>query len=170
MAPLGAVSSAPLDAAARAKVEAWAAAKKAKDYARADKVREELRAGGIDAERAAQQLQAQAQQAQQQARAAKTDAKTDANTDARADATSEAKEEMTPLGHHIARMPLEPRIAKILIYGALLGCIDPALTIAAAMSLSRSPFLTPSDKRQEANAARADFVRERSDHMALLRA
>jgi ATP-dependent RNA helicase DHX36 len=67
-------------------------------------------------------------------------------------------------------MPLEPRVGKILIYGALLGCIDPALTIAAAMSLSRSPFLTPHERRQEAATARADFVRDRSDHLALLRA
>ena len=60
------------------------------------------------------------------------------------------EEKLTPLGQHLARMPLEPRIGKTLIYGALLGCVDPALTIAAAMSLARSPFLSPFDKRAEA--------------------
>ena len=47
--------------------------------------------------------------------------------------------------------------------GAMLGCIDPVLTIAAASSLSRPPFLTPFDKRQEANAAHAPFRGEMWD-------
>ena len=38
------------------------------------------------------------------------------------------------------------------------------------MSLSRSPFLSPADRRQEAQAARAPFFAEKSDHLALLRA
>lgn len=81
-----------------------------------------------------------------------------------------AAEGLTALGHHLARMPLEPRVGKILVYGALLGCIDPALTIAAAMSLARSPFLSPFDRRREAEAARLPFTGEMSDQIALLRA
>ena len=58
----------------------------------------------------------------------------------------------------------------MLVYGALLGCVDPILTIAAAMALSRHPFLSPADRRQEANAARKHLCTEMSDQLALLRA
>jgi len=43
------------------------------------------------------------------------------------------------------------------------------LTIAALMS-SRSPFLSPPDKREEAREAQASFVSRRSDHLTLLNA
>ena len=62
------------------------------------------------------------------------------------------------------------RVGKMLLYGAMLGCIDPVLTIAAASSLSRPLFLAPFDKRQEAAAAHAPFRGEMSDQLGLLRA
>lgn len=77
---------------------------------------------------------------------------------------------LSPLGEHLARMPLDLRVGKMLLFGALLGCVDPVLTIAAAMSLSRPPFLSPMEQRSEANAARAHFCTEKSDQLALLRA
>ena len=78
--------------------------------------------------------------------------------------------ELTPLGAHLARMPLDLRVGKMLLFGALLGCVDPVLTIAAAISISRHPFLSPVEQRSEAQAARAHLRTEKSDHLALLRA
>ena len=76
---------------------------------------------------------------------------------------------LTPLGHHLATLPVDVRIGKMLIFGCMLRCLHPVLTIAAALSL-RSPFLDPFDKRDEARAARRRFAAEtRSDHLALLR-
>ena len=49
-------------------------------------------------------------------------------------------EELTPLGHHLARLPVDARIGKMLIYGAMFCCLDPILTIAAGLSY-RSPFV-----------------------------
>eukprot|EP00957_Ditylum_brightwellii_P053431 4049311-Ditylum_brightwellii.AAC.1 len=60
---------------------------------------------------------------------------------------------LTALGFHLATLPVDPRVGKMMIYGALFGCIDPALTIAASMS-ARNPFMSPFDKRDEADAAR----------------
>ena len=40
---------------------------------------------------------------------------------------------------------VDARIGKMLIYGAMFQCLDPVLTIAAALS-SRSPFVAPFDK------------------------
>ena len=79
-------------------------------------------------------------------------------------------EAITPLGTHLARMPVDLRVGKMLLYGAMLGCVDPVLTIAAAMSLQRSPFLSPFEQRKEAERARAPFLTEMSDQLGLLRA
>jgi len=76
---------------------------------------------------------------------------------------------LTALGFHLATLPVDPRVGKMMIYGALFGCIDPALTIAAAMS-ARNPFMSPFDKREEADARRKEFSTEGSDHLTTLRA
>lgn len=61
-----------------------------------------------------------------------------------------ASEEVTPLGAHLTAMPVDPRVGKMLVVGALLRCVGPVLTIAAAMAHGRSIFFSPPDKRQEA--------------------
>ena len=47
--------------------------------------------------------------------------------------------ELTPLGHHLATLPVDCRVAKMLVYAAVLSCLSPALTIAACLSY-KSPF------------------------------
>lgn len=63
---------------------------------------------------------------------------------------------------------------KMLIYGAMLQCMDPILTIAAAMSYGRPMFLSPQDKREEAGAKRKElytpYEASKSDHMAMVAA
>lgn len=51
-------------------------------------------------------------------------------------------EALTPLGFHLARLPVEPHIGKLILFGALLGCLDPVLTIAASLSF-KDPFFIP---------------------------
>lgn len=43
------------------------------------------------------------------------------------------EQNITALGKHIAELPLDVRLAKLLIFGAVLQCVDPVLTIAACM-------------------------------------
>jgi HrpA-like RNA helicase len=81
----------------------------------------------------------------------------------------DTKTELTPLGFHLATLPVDPRIGKLIIYGALFGCIEPALTIAASMS-SKSPFLSPFDNRDAADLARQTFAIDGSDHLTILNA
>ena len=76
---------------------------------------------------------------------------------------------LTALGFHLATLPVDARVGKMLIYGALFGCIDSALTIAASMS-ARNPFMSPFDKRDEADAARKEFATAESDHLTTLQA
>ncbi len=63
----------------------------------------------------------------------------------------------------------------MLLFGSMLGCLDPVLTIAAAMGHGRPIFLTPAPaQQQEVAAARRGLLthalQARSDHVALVAA
>jgi len=75
----------------------------------------------------------------------------------------------TPLGRHLSSLPVDVRVGKMLLYGAMFRCVDPVLTVAAALS-GRSPFLSPMDKRDEANESKRKFARGNSDHLTVVHA
>ncbi|KAL4527192.1 hypothetical protein Ndes2526B_g09099 [Nannochloris sp. 'desiccata'] len=81
---------------------------------------------------------------------------------------------LTPLGRHLTRMPCDPRVGKMLIFGAVLRCLDPILTVAAAQGHGRSVFFSPPDKREEAESAKRALVEHvassKSDHLAVVAA
>jgi ATP-dependent RNA helicase DHX57 len=79
------------------------------------------------------------------------------------------KEHLTPLGQHLAVLPVDVRVGKMLLYGAVLGCLSPVLTIAAVLG-GRSPFFAPLEKRDEADAAKRLFAEDQSDHLTSLNA
>ncbi|XP_066507581.1 ATP-dependent RNA helicase DHX29 [Hoplias malabaricus] len=76
---------------------------------------------------------------------------------------------LTPLGHHLAALPVNVKIGKMLIFGAILGCLQPVATIAAAMS-EKSPFSTPMNRKEEANLARDALAIANSDHLTIYNA
>lgn len=78
---------------------------------------------------------------------------------------------ITPLGYHLASLPLSPRIGKLIIYGLVLGCINPILSIAAIVS-AKSPFLMPFDpsEREQADLAKERFLEGNSDLLTMLNA
>ncbi|XP_077104242.1 ATP-dependent DNA/RNA helicase DHX36 isoform X2 [Siphateles boraxobius] len=79
-------------------------------------------------------------------------------------------EELTPLGFHLARMPVEPHIGKMILFGALLGCLDPVLTIAASLSF-KDPFFIPLGKEKIADHRRKMLSQNsRSDHLTIVNA
>uniref|UniRef100_A0A3B4B280 Putative ATP-dependent RNA helicase DHX57 n=1 Tax=Periophthalmus magnuspinnatus TaxID=409849 RepID=A0A3B4B280_9GOBI len=80
-----------------------------------------------------------------------------------------ADERLTPLGYHLACLPVDVRIGKLMLFGAIFRCLDPALTIAASLAF-KSPFVSPWDKREEANEKKMFFALANSDHLALLQA
>lgn len=78
--------------------------------------------------------------------------------------------ELTALGFHLATLPVDPRVGKMIIYSSMFGCVDPLLTLAASMS-ARSPFVTPFDQREPADEARRKFSADSSsDHLTILNA
>jgi hypothetical protein len=48
-------------------------------------------------------------------------------------------EQLTPLGALLSGLPVDPSTGKLLVLGAVLGLVDAALTLAAALSV-QSPF------------------------------
>lgn len=78
-------------------------------------------------------------------------------------------ENLTVLGQYMTKLPMEPKLGKMLILGAIFNCLDPVLTIVAGLSV-RDPFLAPVDKKDLAEAAKLQFSGYYSDHLALVRA
>ncbi|KAI9912518.1 hypothetical protein PsorP6_006518 [Peronosclerospora sorghi] len=75
--------------------------------------------------------------------------------------------QLTPLGQHLARLPLDARIGKLLVYGALLRCLEPVATIAACLA-SRSPFCTDAASRRTHAKWKHDVgTKVQSDHLVL---
>uniref|UniRef100_A0A3Q3GD52 ATP-dependent DNA/RNA helicase DHX36 n=1 Tax=Labrus bergylta TaxID=56723 RepID=A0A3Q3GD52_9LABR len=80
------------------------------------------------------------------------------------------EENLTPLGFHLARLPVEPHIGKLILFGALLGCLDPVLTIAASLSF-KDPFFIPLGKEKMADMRRKVLSKNsKSDHLTILNA
>ncbi|XP_036385727.1 ATP-dependent RNA helicase DHX29 [Megalops cyprinoides] len=76
---------------------------------------------------------------------------------------------LTPLGHHLATLPVNVKIGKMLVFAAIFGCLDPIATIAAAIS-EKSPFATPMNRKDEANLAKAALAVANSDHLTIYNA
>ncbi|XP_018648522.1 putative atp-dependent RNA helicase [Schistosoma mansoni] len=80
------------------------------------------------------------------------------------DSTDEDDDELTPLGVHLANFPLDPQCAKLLIFGALFGCLEPILAVASCLTF-RDPFEVPLEKQQEADRCRKELSQNSfSDH------
>ncbi|XP_045773576.1 putative ATP-dependent RNA helicase DHX57 isoform X1 [Maniola jurtina] len=76
---------------------------------------------------------------------------------------------LTALGKHLAALPVDVRIGKLMLFGAIFCCVDSALTMAAFLS-HKSPFVAPFGKKTEADAKRREFACSNSDQLTTLRA
>ncbi|MBC7375510.1 MAG: ATP-dependent RNA helicase HrpA, partial [Frankiales bacterium] len=78
-----------------------------------------------------------------------------------------AAQRLTPLGRQLAQLPLDPRLARMVVEADRNGCVRDVLVIAAALSI-QDPRERPSDKQQQAAAMHKRFADETSDFMAYL--
>ena len=77
------------------------------------------------------------------------------------------KRELTPLGTRLARLPIDPRLGRMLLASSDEGCVSEVLTIVSALSV-QDPRERPFDRRQAADEQHAEFNHETSDFMAWL--
>jgi len=78
------------------------------------------------------------------------------------------REELTPLGRKLGRLPVDPRIARMILAAAEEDCLAEVLIIAAALEI-RDPRDRPHEKRQAADEAHAKFAHEESDFFTYLK-
>ncbi|XP_006232012.1 ATP-dependent RNA helicase DHX29 isoform X1 [Rattus norvegicus] len=76
---------------------------------------------------------------------------------------------LTPLGQHLAALPVNVKIGKMLIFGAIFGCLEPVATLAAVMT-EKSPFITPIGRKDEADLAKSSLAVADSDHLTIYNA
>jgi len=74
---------------------------------------------------------------------------------------------ITRLGRQMASLPVDPRLARILLEAGRQACLGEALVIAAFLSI-QDPRERPADKSEAADQAHASFADERSDFIGVL--
>jgi len=74
---------------------------------------------------------------------------------------------LTATGRMMARIPLDPRLSRMLIEARDEGCVEEIAVLAAVLSI-QDPRERPADKTAEAGRAHAAFNRPHSDFMTLL--
>jgi ATP-dependent helicase HrpA len=73
---------------------------------------------------------------------------------------------LTPVGRTLARLPLDPRLARMVVEAGRLGCTREVLVLVAALSI-QDPRERPVDKEAQADQSHARFRDERSDFASL---
>ncbi|MBF9128811.1 ATP-dependent RNA helicase HrpA, partial [Plantactinospora sp. S1510] len=80
---------------------------------------------------------------------------------------NESVRRLTPLGRQLAQLPVDPRLARMVLEGERNGCATEVMVIAAALSI-QDPRERPADKQAQADQAHARFTDKESDFAALL--
>ena len=75
---------------------------------------------------------------------------------------------LTATGRELARLPLDPRVGRMLVAARAEGCLEQMLVIAAALSI-QDPRERPMDKAAAADERHKPFDDERSDFLSLLK-
>ncbi len=78
------------------------------------------------------------------------------------------RNELTETGQELARLPLDPRVGRMLIAAQREGCLAQLLVIAAALSV-QDPRERPLERAGAADERHARFADERSDFLATLK-
>ncbi|KAJ8959723.1 hypothetical protein NQ318_021917 [Aromia moschata] len=74
-------------------------------------------------------------------------------------------ENLTPLGYHLARLPMGPQMGKMVLFGAIFSCLDPILSIATTLDF-KSPFQISLTLEKEADMKRVELADGKaSDHL-----
>ncbi|MFE4799868.1 ATP-dependent RNA helicase HrpA [Streptomyces sp. NPDC056708] len=77
------------------------------------------------------------------------------------------KKRLTQLGRKLSQLPVDPRLARMVIEAERNGCAREVMVIAAALSI-QDPRERPSDKQTQADQQHARFKDETSDFLAFL--
>uniref|UniRef100_A0A1B6EDU7 RNA helicase n=1 Tax=Clastoptera arizonana TaxID=38151 RepID=A0A1B6EDU7_9HEMI len=81
------------------------------------------------------------------------------------------EENLTPLGYHLAKLPLDPQTGKMILFAAIFSCVDPIFSVAASLN-HRDPFIIPPIAKKEAATEKWKELagNTKSDHLAVVQA
>ncbi|GAB1510703.1 ATP-dependent RNA helicase HrpA [Actinophytocola sp. KF-1] len=82
--------------------------------------------------------------------------------------TKDTTPRLTPLGRKLSRLPVDPRLARMVIEADKNGCVTEVTIIAAALSI-QDPRERPADKQAQADQMHARFRDPESDFMSYLK-
>lgn len=74
---------------------------------------------------------------------------------------------LTEVGRRLARLPIDPRLGRMILEAERLGCLRDVLVIAAALSV-QDPRERPEEQRAQADQLHARFTHESSDFLTWL--
>jgi ATP-dependent helicase HrpA len=74
---------------------------------------------------------------------------------------------LTGVGRRLARLPVDPRLGRMVLAASERGCLEELLVIASALAI-QDPRERPADRQQQADQLHARFRHPRSDFMAWL--
>lgn len=74
---------------------------------------------------------------------------------------------LTPMGRQLAQLPVDPRLARMVIEADRQECVAEVMVIAAALSI-QDPRERPADKQQQADEKHARFTDKESDFFTFL--
>ncbi|KAJ1980013.1 helicase [Dimargaris verticillata] len=70
---------------------------------------------------------------------------------------------LSTLGRHVASVPVDLHVGKMLVFAALFRCVDPILTIAALIATGSSVYSVSHEQRDALQAMRRQFASTQSD-------
>ncbi|MFJ5227870.1 ATP-dependent RNA helicase HrpA [Streptomyces sp. NPDC088400] len=91
----------------------------------------------------------------------------DGNTQQTAPRGGKKGQRLTPLGRKLSQLPVDPRLARMVIEADRNGCVREVMVIAAALSI-QDPRERPAEKQAQADQQHARFKDETSDFLAFI--
>jgi len=76
--------------------------------------------------------------------------------------------QLTPIGKRLSRLPIDPRLGRMLLAAQEEGCLREVAIMVSALSVP-DPRERPQDRQQQADQKHARFKDERSDFISLLK-
>jgi ATP-dependent helicase HrpA len=80
----------------------------------------------------------------------------------------DAKRQLTSIGRELSRLPVDPRVGRMILAADEENCLEEVLAIAAGLEV-RDPRERPPEKKQQADERHAEFADQSSDFLSLLK-
>lgn len=83
------------------------------------------------------------------------------------DKAKDPRKRLTQIGRKLAKLPIDPRLARMVIEAPRLGCLKEVMVIASALSI-QDPRERPSDKQQSSDDKHRRFFDKESDFLTFV--